>query len=195
MNICWDYDNMALVRALTDPRPPSLITLPCRDIVPVDLYLASRSSIADAFTAGTLGDGETLVFKGKESPGDGDPLWSATADDWTLNSTTGAYEADVDLLTADMVTAITGKKKLRVYGELSIRDANDRDYYSTQFVVELINDVNREGDVTAAASDNAKFIDGVLHIYNATQDKWFPVRNVGAAGQETLEIGGTGVDG
>lgn len=190
MKLYWDMDAQRLVMGLRDDREPIAVMMYARELAPIKLTLCERSSDGDAFTSTQLATGETLMFKAKVDPTNANTLFAE--DTWTWNEDDDVYEADVDLLTAQLISAITGKKQRYIRGELVIRDANSRDTTVTQFDILLINNVDSDSEVPDVVTNNAKFISGVLHIYDPEQDKWFPVTGVGVAGEEQLTYGGTG---
>lgn len=188
MNLYWEIDAQRLVSGLDDGTEPGYLVFPARDVIPIRLFVVERDSIEDSFVATTLGSGETITFQGKATPASASELWNTAGASWEQDADDLAYEGTLDLNTDALVAAIASLANKMVYGEICMLKSS-RHRYSTRFLVQVRNDVIRDDTVTPAATDKWKTIDGVLHLYNADQDKWIPVKSRGAAGQESVELG------
>lgn len=191
MQIYWDFENLLVVRGLRDNRSIDF-KMPARDIVPTSIAVVGRSSVADPFVASQLAAGESLLFTARESLSESENYFYEDSFTYNGDSTDPRYAADVELNTNPLLESLGALSQKIALAEISIVKAT-RKYYTTRIPITFQNAYG-DGAAPSSAEHAPKIVNGVWHLWNEDQEKFFPITSRGAAGEETLEHGETGID-
>ena len=188
MNIYWEIDYTRIVSGLSDPRVPRRLEMASGDIVPVRIYVVERDSIAEPFTTQVLDAAYDIKVAAKLTAAGGTYLIYEDTFEAVVSGDYTYYSGELDLGTAELSAALIGKSAVSVAFEVTLVK-NDRNYSTTTIPLRITNDVIDSASLPTAINDNIKLIEGVLHIYNVAQEKWFPVTVGGADGAEHIDLG------
>ena len=147
MNLYWDYENKGLMDSLNSGHNISSLQMTLRDQEDITLYVMCYDPTTRLNVLVDCPAGQSPLFglKGKtQAKLAGDYLVVQSV--WTKTAT-GTYTGLLDLATDELKAEFgTAAVSVALKGEFTLRDADERDHFSTQIDVTANYDVNGIGE-------------------------------------------------